>query len=790
MSTVKFEQPVYKVYEPGYNPHRTIILDEQIESPETITIRLEEAAARNGGGLSGDSPTGLLPMSGYKPQPPQLHGYAESPYSQYSAQSFSTQQSENAASQINQMAFAANNAATGQYLTTQAAAGPTVSVISCHPSSGSFGTKVSIKATSQYDIATNMSGSAPFVWVLFGSHRCAAQSMKESQDNNGTWTYTITAEAPQFLNTTCASLSNVPLTLMVESASGAEIARANNAGVFSYHDGQTMTAGGSGGVGGSGDTSPPELGSPKTRSPVQRTSPPHQSLPGRANTTSPSASHGLPSDTSTNTYGFPPSISAVTAAAQAQQVHQAQTHTQPDYVSDSAGQYNQTSSSMMQSYRSTTLSDQFSRGPPVLRSPHGAGWSSFGGHMDSIRSPATTIPHTTHSSITRPSLTPLQHPGSSAPQLFRTSTVSQQGAGGPGGGGYSPYGQHYQTKATLKIHGDLGSMAENWTQEEWENRRRLVLFKKQQNGSVLTTTFKPVSIAERPPNSICISCIWWEERQECFVTSVDTIHLLEQLVAAPNRFSVEEKNRIRRNLEGFHPQTVSKSKAESEEFFKVIMSFGNPKPRNIEKDVKVFNWKALDNALKKIIGKYSASTSTIIPPSNSSHLLTPVSMGGPYPTLPPTPGSASSAAASDPITATGYMSGHHHHHGDQVASPTQRPMSGGSSWAAYGVRHMSPALKTSSPIPASGLRISTLPAVYDSRGSAHSLTSSYSMPSASHHGSHHSQGSYSQPGVSGGQSHARSWDAYNVPDNYPPHSGHSHGQVYGSGTYGDGSQRA
>jgi len=107
---------------------------------------------------------------------------------------------------------------------------------------------------------------------------------------------------------------------------------------------------------------------------------------------------------------------------------------------------------------------------------------------------------------------------------------------------------------------------------------------------------------DRPPNSICISCIFWEDKNECFVTSVDTIYLLEQLVAA--RFTVEEKNRIRRNLEGFRPLTVSKAKPDSEEFFKLIMGFPSPKPRNIEKDVKVFPWKILVHALKKIIGKY------------------------------------------------------------------------------------------------------------------------------------------------------------------------------------------
>ena len=130
------------------------------------------------------------------------------------------------------------------------------------------------------------------------------------------------------------------------------------------------------------------------------------------------------------------------------------------------------------------------------------------------------------------------------------------------------------------------------------------MFKKSQTGSTLTATFKPVGVNERPTNSICISCIYYAEKNECFVTSVDTIYLLEQLVAAPNRFTVEEKNRIRRNLEGFRPQTVSKAKAESEEFFKIIMAFPNPKPRNIEKDVKVFPWKILAQALKKIISKY------------------------------------------------------------------------------------------------------------------------------------------------------------------------------------------
>ncbi|KAI8367717.1 hypothetical protein BD560DRAFT_296952, partial [Blakeslea trispora] len=104
-----------------------------------------------------------------------------------------------------------------------------------------------------------------------------------------------------------------------------------------------------------------------------------------------------------------------------------------------------------------------------------------------------------------------------------------------------------------------------------------------------------------------ISCIYWREQNDYFVTSVDCIYLLEGLIGV--QFTVEEKNRIRRNLEGFRPLTVSKCKPECADFFRLIMGFPHPKPRNIEKDVKVFPWKTLPNALKKVIHKYTPSYS-------------------------------------------------------------------------------------------------------------------------------------------------------------------------------------
>ncbi|EDN10151.1 hypothetical protein HCAG_05954 [Histoplasma mississippiense (nom. inval.)] len=200
----------------------------------------------------------------------------------------------------------------------------------------------------------------------------------------------------------------------------------------------------------------------------------------------------------------------------------------------------------------------------------------------------------------------------------------------------------YPSKAVLKVNGDLDSMTENWSPEERNSKRRLVHFTRRQTGSTIHADFKSVSPADRVPNSICISCIYWEGKKECYVTSVDTIYLLESLVGV--RFTVEEKNRIRRNLEGFRPLTVSKAKPESEDFFKVIMGFPNPKPRNIEKDVKVFPWKILSHALKKIIGKYSASYS-----STAGTLATHIS-----PNYVSTPdGSADLHATSPSISDTG-----------------------------------------------------------------------------------------------------------------------------------------
>ncbi|PSN71266.1 hypothetical protein BS50DRAFT_279396 [Corynespora cassiicola Philippines] len=239
--------------------------------------------------------------------------------------------------------------------------------------------------------------------------------------------------------------------------------------------------------------------------------------------------------------------------------------------------------------------------------------------------------------------------GVPTPVLVRATQISPPG-GAPVTQSFNPY-LMYPTKAVLKIDGDLDKMSEGWSQDEYDARRRLVQFERSQHGSTITTTFAPVAPEARPARSICVSCIWWEEKDECFITSVDTIYLLEQLVNV--RFTVEEKNRIRRNLEGFRPLTVSKAKSDSEEFFKVIMGFPNPKPRNIEKDVKVFPWKILSHALKKIISKYSASYSStagsLPSASTSSYVQVGISQ-----TAGATHRNTSPRSVSNPIANAGY----------------------------------------------------------------------------------------------------------------------------------------
>lgn len=200
----------------------------------------------------------------------------------------------------------------------------------------------------------------------------------------------------------------------------------------------------------------------------------------------------------------------------------------------------------------------------------------------------------------------LGHTGHSC-TFTRTSTLQQETSlGSHQTQTYSSYASLCSTRAVLSLNGDLNAMTENWTKQERYLQRRLVQFTRSQSMSTVHAYFKAVDFGDRPQNSICISCISWETKNDYYVTSVDIICLLEALVRV--HFTVDEKNRIRRNLEEFHPLTVSKAKSDSQKFFKVIMGFPAPRPRNIEKDIKVFPWRILGRALNKVVGKYVSNS--------------------------------------------------------------------------------------------------------------------------------------------------------------------------------------
>ena len=154
----------------------------------------------------------------------------------------------------------------------------------------------------------------------------------------------------------------------------------------------------------------------------------------------------------------------------------------------------------------------------------------------------------------------------------------------------------------LDIASPVEAMAGDWAEEEIKHGRRLIRFYSRFDGQKLTVTCERIKQEDYVEGDAVISCIYRVDTNSCYVTSVDIICLLENLSNAP--FAIEEKNRIRRNLEGFRPKTVSKNRSGTEDFFQQIMDFPAPKPRNIEKDVKVFDWAVLPQALDKILSKY------------------------------------------------------------------------------------------------------------------------------------------------------------------------------------------
>ena len=443
-------------------------------------------------------------------------------------------------------------------------------IISYAPHEGYQGNRVTVYFRSVYDLE-----SPPIqAFLMFGAHKCSSMLTKTNRQNE-MFQYELSAEAPPLTLTN--SPSPTPLHLVFDEDIVQWTSPSLELGTFSYLNTPLYEYATDPQQGANRKRKLSPQASPR-RSPMKKPSFPQLSGPSRTFTqpyanTLPVTTHGSP-------FRRP---SLPEAYLQPRRVS---SEYPPSY---STPAYSAPLPAMQQYYGG------------ALQSVQSPSWSYQHGGLSVTRSPSTAAvsagSRTTHL---------LPSPAGATPPLVRTSTL-QQSPTTPAStiSTFNPYAIYpTNAKANLTIDGELVTMSDNWTEAEWESRRRLVQFTRSQTGSVITAKFEAVTPEARAPNSICVSCIWWAEKNECYVTSVDTIQLLEALVAV--RFTVEEKNRIRRNLEGFRPATVSKAKPDSEEFFKLIMGFPSPKPRNIEKDVKVFPWRILATALKKIIGKYAS----------------------------------------------------------------------------------------------------------------------------------------------------------------------------------------
>ena len=455
-----------------------------------------------------------------------------------------------------------------------------------NPDSGPEGSLICVYLNSSYDLHTQLPLTAS---LMFATRHVPAESFTpiETQERNVPYKYLVKAKAPPFSD---IGSSNpripVPIRVQLQQQPGIH-PDLIDVGTFLYTDGQEPVLQ-------SSYNDVPRKRKVSVASPVQHvvSEPPSIQQPHHANL----SDYGPYSYGSGENFAYPQSLHSVDVTSMQRRLtpygrSQNQQNPQDEYPASPA--YGSSGDAGMSQSLMRPPMAQTSTWSPAYSAPYHPNKSPRLDLSQSYDLNSASSPDSANPPLAR--TTKLQQPNS------RASTPAAPTSGET----WNPYLLN-PNKAVLKIRGNLESMREDWTPEEVAAKRRLVRFGREQNGTMITAYFRPAKPDERPSahemGEPRISCIYWEERQEFCVTSVDTISLLEYLVRG--RFQVEEKNRIRRNLEGFRPSTVAKLREDTEEFFKVIMGFPNPKPRNIEKDVKVFAWNDLGMALKKIISKY------------------------------------------------------------------------------------------------------------------------------------------------------------------------------------------
>lgn len=165
-------------------------------------------------------------------------------------------------------------------------------------------------------------------------------------------------------------------------------------------------------------------------------------------------------------------------------------------------------------------------------------------------------------------------------------------------------GRHEPEGSPLKLEftSALQTMCENWTEEELEIGRRLVKFATVREGNNFVLSCSAIRQEAYNPEDVVISCIYYRGTDEYYVTSVDILYLFENV--ADEALGTSEKTRLRRNIQSFLPTRVEKADREYGQLYTQIMKFPPPKPRTIEKKIKVFRWVLLEDILSKIASKY------------------------------------------------------------------------------------------------------------------------------------------------------------------------------------------
>lgn len=150
----------------------------------------------------------------------------------------------------------------------------------------------------------------------------------------------------------------------------------------------------------------------------------------------------------------------------------------------------------------------------------------------------------------------------------------------------------------LHVGGELMAVAGDWASKEVEARRRVVNVQISPAGPSIK-----VSVTSHDEEGIAISCIWWQEKGECFVTCTDVMRLLEHLLGL-GKSDRKAKTRIRRSMTFFKPYIASENK--NQELFRLITNFGMPRPWKMKKSLSVLPWVSVEPALRRVLEDYRA----------------------------------------------------------------------------------------------------------------------------------------------------------------------------------------